>query len=87
MAKGKKTGGRTKGTPNKSTAAVKDALTQAFDHLGGVTALVEWGKKNATEFYKLWSKLLPQEVTGKDGGPIQTELVQIYIPDNGRGTD
>jgi hypothetical protein len=87
MAKGKKTGGRQKGTPNKATAAVKEALTEAFDGLGGIPALIKWGRANATEFYKLWSRLLPQEVTGKDGGPIQIEPVQIYIPDNGRAKD
>ena len=25
-----------------------------------------------------------QEVTGADGGPVQTEVVHIYLPDNGR---
>jgi hypothetical protein len=39
MAKGKKTGGRKKGSTNKVTVAVKDALTQAFSLMGGVKAL------------------------------------------------
>ena len=54
-----KTGGRVKGTPNKSTAAVKEALTSAFEGLAGVPALIEWGRENPTEFYRLWSRLLP----------------------------
>lgn len=64
--------GRPKGTPNKSTASVKAALTEAFEKLGGATALVAWGKlpENRGEFYKLWAKMLPQEVTGAGGAPL-----------------
>ncbi len=62
MAKGIKTGGRTKGTPNKSTTRVKNALLQAFDELGGVPSLVEWGRGNPDDFYKLWVKVLPVQV-------------------------
>jgi UV DNA damage repair endonuclease len=72
MAKGVKTGGRTKGTPNKTTVAVKEAFKLAFDNLGGVDALVTWAADNQTQFYQLYSKLIPTEVevAGKDGGPI-----------------
>lgn len=66
MAKGVKTGGRQKGTPNKKTAAVKEALDMAFTQLGGVSALVKWGKENPTPFYQAWVKLLPQKVEGGD---------------------
>ncbi len=70
---GIKLGGRKKGTPNKSTAAVKAALEEAFEKMGGVPALLRWGKSDPAEFYKLWAKLLPTQVNhaGSDGGPIQ----------------
>lgn len=75
MALGKKTGGRKKGTPNKATASVKQALADAFDGIGGVDRLVRWAEEEPTEFYKLWVKTLPQEikqeVTGKNGGAIE----------------
>lgn len=78
MAKGQKTGGRQKGSLNKTTSAVKDALTAAFEELGGVAALANWGKQNETEFYKLWVKMLPQEVQAKlsdaDGEPLRFTL-------------
>ena len=54
--------GRVKGVPNKTTKAVKDALQEAFDGIGGVDALILWAKTEQTEFYKLWAKLLPTEV-------------------------
>lgn len=62
MAQGIKTGGRQKGTPNKSTATAKQAFQDAFDELGGVASLVTWAKLNETDFYKLFSKLIPQDV-------------------------
>jgi hypothetical protein len=35
MAKGKKTGGRVKGTPNKATATLKEAITHVVDSTRG----------------------------------------------------
>lgn len=62
MALGKKTGGRQKGTPNKTTASVKAASESAFNQLGGVKALVKWAQDDPGEFFKLYSKLLPIEM-------------------------
>ena len=65
--KGHKTGGRKKGTPNKTTLQVKEALERAFHGIGGVPKLVAWGQENPGEFYRLWARLLPQEVRGAVG--------------------
>ena len=54
-AGGKKTGGRKAGVPNKVTASMRQAWQDAFDSLGGVPALVKWGRAEPTEFYKLAS--------------------------------
>jgi UV DNA damage repair endonuclease len=61
-----KTGGRQTGTQNKITTTVKDNVIATFERLGGVDGLVEWAEENRTEFYRLYSKLLPIEtqVTG-----------------------
>lgn len=67
--------GRPKGTPNKTTASVKAALVEAFQKRGGVPALVRWAKENETEFYKLWGKLAPHEVTGEGGGPLGIRVI------------
>lgn len=71
MAKGQKTGGRKAGTPNKTTASVKEALQAVYADRGGNKALLAWANDNPTEFYKLWGRMLPQEVSGPDGGAIQ----------------
>jgi hypothetical protein len=80
FAKGNKLAGSRKGRPNKSTASIKDAFVQAFDRLGGVDALVKWGKTNPTEFYKQVTKLIPVEVTGKDGADL-VQTVKVLIVD------
>lgn len=54
--------GRPPGATNKFTTSVKEAFSEAFDKLGGVEALVIWGKENPTDFYKLASKLIPTDV-------------------------
>ena len=66
--------GRQKGTPNRVTTEAKTALALAFEGLGGVDALIEWAKDNQTEFYKLYAKLLPVQVAGEGGGPVQIAM-------------
>jgi hypothetical protein len=62
--RGRKTGGRKKGTPNKTTADVREALLFAFDGIGGVPKLIEWGARHPGDFYRLWARLAPQDVKG-----------------------
>jgi len=71
MALGRKTGGRTKGTPNKAKDA-RENFSQCFLELGGVEALKKWAKENQTDFYKLYGRLIPVEshVSGPNGDPI-----------------
>lgn len=54
--------GRTKGVQNRLSVAAKEAFQLAFDDMGGPAALAIWGKSNKTEFYKLFSKLIPHYV-------------------------
>ena len=85
MALGKKTGGRKPGSPNKKTAAVKEALEHAFKGMGGKAGLTRWAKENPTEFYKIWSKLLPREIDARIEAQVHaTGNVTVYLPDNGR---
>ncbi|HNU56673.1 MAG TPA: hypothetical protein PKN30_08775 [Flavobacteriales bacterium] len=65
MAKGKKTGGRKAGTPNKLTASAREAFQEAFEGLGGIHSLTHWAMKNPDDFYKLYARLIPIEVENK----------------------
>jgi hypothetical protein len=70
--------GRPKGSLNKSTVAVKEALSQAFDDLRGVEGLTTWARENPTAFYQLWGKMLPLQVGGDpDGVPIKISRIEL----------
>lgn len=69
--KGKKTGGRTAGTPNKVTSSIKASVLAVFDKIGGDEAFALWASENPTEFYKIASRLVPTEVTAEVDGSIE----------------
>jgi hypothetical protein len=71
MAAGRKTGGRTKGTPNKLNAAVKEAIIAAFNKVGGESYLVDVAKTDPRTFCTLLGKVLPTQLTGAEEGPIR----------------
>ena len=75
--------GRVKGTPNKVTREVKEMITQALDKAGGVAYLVRCAKdpKTAPAFLTLVGKVLPLQVTGAGGGPLQIQRVERVIVD------
>jgi len=64
MAIGKKTGGRTKGTPNKLSASVKDNVISVFEEIGGTEHMKLWASENPTQFYNIYAKLLPLQLNG-----------------------
>ena len=70
-----KTGGRKKGTPNKNTLAAKEAFQLAFDNIGGAAALAEWAQENQSDFYRLYSRLIPMD-TNFSGSITLAALVE-----------
>ena len=77
MAKGQKTGGRQKGTPNKTTAFLKDAILMAAEgaHKDGMVGyLIEQAAANPAAFLTLLGKVLPIQHTGEGGGPIASTI-------------
>jgi hypothetical protein len=55
----------------------RDNIAAVFTRLGGTAAMAEWAKENKTEFYKLYARLIPTEVTGAGGGPLTVEIVRF----------
>ena len=54
--------GRKPGVQNKLSRAAKEAFELAFDGIGGVEALMTWARRNRTEFYKLYARLIPADL-------------------------
>ena len=79
MARGKFTGGRKPGTPNKLTVAFKSAVLTTYDAIGGDVAFAAWAKKNPTEYYKIAARLIPHEIVGPAGGPhLIKQVVHVH---------
>jgi hypothetical protein len=78
MARGKKTGGRKKGAPNKTTADVREVIAafakanaeRMHEKLNEIDDPAKWidAYLRAIEYHI--PKLGRTEVTGKDGGPV-----------------
>lgn len=70
-----KTGGRRKGTPNRITSDLKVAIMQTFDQVGGIAYLSRIANEQPHVFCSLLGKVLPLQVTGRDGRPVTLEMM------------
>lgn len=77
--------GRPKGSPNKTTALLKEAIIKAAEATGsdreGTDGLVGYctflAKDEPKAFAALLGKVLPMQVTGEDGGPVQVNIIRF----------
>jgi hypothetical protein len=67
--------GRKLGSLNKTTKAAKEAIAEAAEALGGAERLTAWAQEDPANERVFWGtiypKLLPLQVTGEGGGPVQ----------------
>lgn len=83
-----KTGGRTKGTPNKVSGPVKDAILQAFHSVGGVEYLSQLAKGNATDratFCRMVEKLVPAELKLDPESQLNLVVLRDYTGEHTDG--
>lgn len=64
-------GGRQKGTPNKTTAQLKDAILNAFAEVGGQKYLVRIASEDPRTFCTLLGKVLPTTLAGDPDEPVR----------------
>jgi hypothetical protein len=79
-----KTGGRKKGTPNKTTALLKDAILEAAQKAGDQEGMVGYLHKQATSnptaFLGLLGKVLPMQVQGEgDNGELVVKITREIV--------
>ena len=83
--KGVRLGGRQKGTQNKITVALKDAILQALDAAdpeGRVGYLTKQASENPVAFMTLVGKVLPMQITGDPAQPLTVITRRIIDPAN-----
>tara|TARA_R110002111_G_scaffold170741_9_gene236475 strand:- start:13833 stop:14120 length:288 start_codon:yes stop_codon:yes gene_type:complete len=85
--KRKKTGGRTAGTPNKTTALLKDAILEAATKAGNKAGIVGYlttqANENPAAFMTLLGKVLPMQVAGTDEDGEPTSIMVHYVSAKG----
>jgi hypothetical protein len=74
--------GRPKGIPNKLTTDIKDMILNALRRAGGPAYLLRQAELNPVAFMALVGKILPLQVTGKDGGPVQYQNIDAPSKEN-----
>lgn len=83
--------GRPKGTPNKTTALLKEAIIKAAEAVGedkagkeGLTGYCKFlAKEQPKAFAQLLGKVLPMQVTGEEGGPVPILFKTVYETKDG----
>jgi hypothetical protein len=71
--------GRPKGSPNKTTKAVKEMILAALGELGGEEYLIAQGKENPVAFMTLLGRIIPSEVK-MDTKPL-FQFVNVLPPE------
>jgi len=70
-------GGRAKGTPNRTTTALKEAIMLSFDRLGGAAYLEEVARRDPRTYCALLGKVLPRN----PGAPEQSAAAVATLTD------
>ena len=66
--------GRPKGVKNKTSGTAKENIIAVFTRMGGTAQMAKWARANESEFYRIYARLIPTEVTTPPGQPLQIEL-------------
>lgn len=67
-------GASRKGIPNKMNGEIRAMIHKALERAGGALYLEQQAEENPAAFLTLLGKTLPREVTGLDGGPINSRI-------------
>jgi hypothetical protein len=85
MANGKKTGGRQKGTPNKTTQDAKQAIEQVAAGLGGAGGMLAWAQSDPANERIFWStiypRILPKEIKAEHEGEVGLTVKIVRLGD------
>jgi hypothetical protein len=75
--------GRARGTPNKTTALLKDAILRAAEAAGGPDGLVGYLQAQATAnpgpFMALLGKVLPMQIGGDPDNPVVVSITRRIV--------
>jgi hypothetical protein len=71
--------GRPKGSPNKTTKALKEMILGALDQAGGESYLLQQARENPNAFLTLVGKVLPTTLAGDPNNPVTVTTIKRVI--------
>lgn len=77
--KGERRGGRAKGTPNKLTRSIKQAIEIAFETVGGPDYLAKMAVEQPAAFMTLLGKVLPTQLEHSNPDGTMSAPTRIVI--------
>jgi hypothetical protein len=84
---GKREGaGRPKGSIDKGNALIREMACEALSQVGGGDYLARVAESHPGPFLSLLGKILPVQLTGEGGGPIQIGRIEL-VALSANGTD
>jgi len=75
--------GRPKGSQNKTTALLKDAILKAATNAGNgdmVEYLTQQANLNPGPFMALLGKVLPMQIAGDADNPVRISMIELVAP-------
>lgn len=77
---GKRPGaGRPKGSLDKGNALIRELIVKTLDDLGGTEYLASVAKSHPPAFLALLGKVMPVQLEGAGGGPVQIERTVRFV--------
>lgn len=80
--------GRPKGSPNKVGRSAREVIATVAEGLGGTERMIAWAQedeKNERAFWtNIYPKLVPLQVTGANGGALQSEMTVRFVGANAK---
>jgi hypothetical protein len=79
--------GRPKGSQNKVTKAIREAVEQSFAEIGGAAYLVKMATEQPTAYMTLLGKVLPHQIqhSSPDGTMTPTKVIVQGVDGDGNG--
>jgi len=74
-------GGRKAGSKNKMSACARENVIAVFNRLGGTAYMAEWAEENPSEFFRIYARLVPQELKASIDPDANTVKVAISFVD------
>jgi hypothetical protein len=68
-----------RGVKNKFGAQAKENIIAVFTRIGGTAAMAVWAREHRTEFYRIYSQLVPREVKAEIHTITESDLTDAEL--------